>query len=97
MIAIPRIGLAGAFYINAISFLAVIAGLLMMNHTPPRVPVRSQSGARYRRGVELRPHQLDGLHAHAHGQHHQHLRYVYATMLPIMAKDVLKVGASDRG
>ena len=77
LIAIPQIGPAGAFYINAISFLAVIVGLLMMDHKPRPLTAHGQfDAAPTSSRAELRPHQFHRLHAHVHGEHHQHLRHV---------------------
>lgn len=98
MIAIPQIGPAGAFYINAISFVAVIIGLLMMDHKPPQAPVRSQS---------VRTDIVEGLsYARTNSLVYTLMLMAsitsvfgmsYNTMMPIMAKDVLKVGASGQG
>lgn len=98
LIAIPQIGIAGAFYINGLSFVAVIASLFMMN-----VP----QGVGQGRGRSLRADISEGLsYARADSMVSSLMLTAtvtsifgmsYASMLPIFAKNVLKVGATGQG
>jgi MFS family permease len=98
LIAIPRVGPAGAFWVNAISFLAVIASLLYMDHRPGPTVARSQSmraniveGLRYARtSPTVSTLLLLATITSVFGMS-------YNTMMPIMARDVLKVGAAGQG
>jgi len=97
-ILMARIGIAPCFFFDGLSFLAVIAGLLMMN--PPRMvaPVRTVSPLR---------HALGGL---AYVRHNRRVRIIlslfsivgvfgwsYSVLMPAYARDVLHVGASGYG
>jgi len=91
-------GPALAFFLNGLSFLAVIAGLLMM--TMPRVQIAKKSEKTFSRIVE-------GLR---YVRHHETIAmlmvlvvtssvfaFPYATLMPIFADSVLHVGESGYG
>lgn len=98
LIAIPGIGPAGAFYINSISFLGVLVGLLRMNVTATKAPIQRQS---------LRSNIGEGM-AYARGSRTVSTLMLtasitsvfglsYSTMMPIFARDILQVGAPGQG
>ena len=97
LIAIPQIGIAGAFLINGLSFIAVIIGMLMINVKSS--PLRRSSQT-------LRANVLEGL-AYARGQSMVASLMVtatvtsifgmsYASLLPIFALN-MGVGAGGQG
>jgi len=98
LIAIPQIGPAGAFYLNALSFVAVIAGLLMIDAKPAALAARGQSvwsnlaeGLAYARANSIISSlMLTATVTSIFGMS-------YTTMLPIFARDILKVGAQGQG
>lgn len=97
-ILVGWVGISGCFYINAVSYLAVIASLVWMH-----IPARSGEGENQGWTQSL----VDGL-----GYVRQHELIVtllvvsslvsifgrsYITLLPVVAKDVLHLGASGFG
>jgi MFS family permease len=95
---IASVGVAGAFYFNGASFLAVLWGLALMRF-PPKVLRRAKKGI----AAEL----AGGIRYVAE---HDHLRTLvilalvpmifgmpYMTMLTVFAKDVLEVGGTGLG
>ncbi len=95
---IATVGVAGAFYLNAASFLAVLYGLAMMRF-PERPPKRRKAGIltelvggiRYLRGQPaLRTVVVLALLPMVFGM-------PYMTMLTVFARDVLKVGGGGLG
>jgi MFS family permease len=95
---IATVGVAGAFYLNAASFLAVLYGLAMMRF-PERPPRRRKAGIltelaggiRYLRGQPaLRTVVILALLPMVFGM-------PYMTMLTVFAKDVLAVGGGGLG
>jgi MFS family permease len=95
---IATVGVAGAFYLNAASFLAVLYGLAMMRF-PERPPKRRKAGIltelvggiRYLRGQPaLRTVVILALLPMVFGM-------PYMTMLTVFARDVLKVGGGGLG
>lgn len=95
---IATVGVAGAFYLNAASFLAVLYGLAMMRF-PERPPKRRKAGiltelaggVRYLRGQPaLRAVVILALLPMVFGM-------PYMTMLTVFARDVLKVGGGGLG
>lgn len=94
---IASIGVAGAFYINGFSFLAVLYGLALMRF-PPREVRQKQGiltdllgGLRYLRGEpNIRTLVVLALVPMILGQ-------PYMTMLTVFASDVLRVGTSGLG
>ncbi len=98
LIAVPQIGPAGAFWLNAISFLAVLVGLLMMDHRPGPATARRSS---------VRDNLAEGLSYARTSATVWTLMLMasitsifgmsYATMMPLMARDVLKVGSAGQG
>ena len=91
-------GIAACFFANAVSYLAVIAGLLAMRPRPPR-PVRAAESLRENMGEGLRfiwgqrlTSALVGLVAIA-----SIFGFPYAMLLPVFARDVLHVGAQGLG
>lgn len=95
---IGSVGIAAAFYLNAVSYLAVIAGLLLIRLPRVRRPPRTESvRANLREGFAwLRAHRLArtlvGLIAAF-----SILAFPYAMLLPVFARDVLRVGAPGLG
>ena len=96
-ILIATIGVAGAFYVNGFSFLAVLGGLALMRF-PPREVRQKQGilteligGLRYIRGEpDIRTLVVLALVPMILGQ-------PYMTMLTVFASDVLEVGSSGLG
>ena len=98
LIAIPRIGPAGAFWVNAVSFLAVLASLFIMDHKPG--PVTDY-------GRSMRANIVEGVRYARANSTISTLMFMatitsifgmsYNTMMPIMARDVLHVGAAGQG
>jgi MFS family permease len=94
---IATIGIAGAFYVNGFSFLAVLCGLALMRF-PPREVRQKQGiltdllgGLRYIRGEpNIRTLVMLALVPMILGQ-------PYMTMLTVFASDVLGVGSSGLG
>jgi len=98
LVAIPQVGPAGAFWINAVSFLAVLASLAIMDHKPGPLTDRGRSmraniaeGFQYARSSSL----ISTLMVMATIT--SIFGMSYNTMMPIMARDVLKVGAAGQG
>ena len=91
---VATIGEAGAFFINGVTFIAVIAGLLMMRlSASPRPPQPSRLGAHLREGMRyVWGHQvvtvLLSLVAIS-----AFLSMPYSTLLPVFAHDVLAESA----
>jgi MFS family permease len=95
---IGHISIASAFYLNAVSYLAVITGLLMISVPPFRRPPRTAStwsnlreGFAWLRANPL-PRTLVGLIAAV-----SILAFPYVMLLPVFARDVLGVGAPGLG
>jgi MFS family permease len=95
---IGSVGIAAAFYLNAASYLAVIAGLLLIRLPPFQRPVRTQSVAEnlregfvWIRGNRL-PRTLVWLIAAS-----SVLAFPYVMLLPVFARDILEVGAPGLG
>ncbi|HEX2204126.1 MAG TPA: MFS transporter [Longimicrobium sp.] len=91
-------GIAACFYANAVSYVAVIAGLTMIRLPPFQRPERGAStlenireGLAYIRGDRL-VRTLVGLIAAM-----SILALPYAMLLPVFARDVLRVGAPGLG
>jgi predicted MFS family arabinose efflux permease len=97
-IIIARLGIAPCFFLNGVSFLAVIAGLLMMN--PPKMVIKEHAGSTLR-------HALGGL---AHVRENRRVfillslfsvvgvfGWSYMVLMPAYARDVLNVGAAGYG
>lgn len=92
------VGIAACFYLNALSYLAVIAGLLMIRLPPFRRPERTEStlenlreGLAYVRGdrtVRTLVWMVAALSVFG---------FPYAMLLPVFARDVLQVGAQGLG
>jgi len=96
-VLIATVGVAGAFYINGFSFLAVLGGLAMMRFPPRLARVKAgilpelMSGLRYMRGEpNIRTLVLLTLVPMILGM-------PYMTMLTVFASDVLSVGGSGLG
>jgi MFS family permease len=93
-LAVATAGEAGAFFINGLSFIAVIAGLLLMR-LPPHVPAGRQGslvshlkeGARYVRGQQVVMVLMSMVAVSAF------LSMPYSTLLPVFAAHVLKISA----
>jgi MFS family permease len=97
-VLIGAVGIAACFYLNAISYLAVIAGLLAIRLPPFQRPPRTAStwenlreGFAFIRDDRL-ARTLVGLIAAA-----SILAFPYAMLLPVFARDVLQVGAQGLG
>ncbi len=97
-ILIGSVGIAAAFYLNALSYAGVIAGLLLIRlprfQPPPRTTSTWQNlreGFAWIRGNRL-PRALVWLIAAA-----SILAFPYAMLLPVFARDVLGVGAQGLG
>jgi MFS family permease len=98
IISIPQIGLGGAFLLNGVSFLAVIAGLLAIRVPRPTHlaiggdPLRGMTaGLRYlHRRRDLSTIMLLIMIVSIFG-------FSYTTLLPIFARDVLHIGAAGQG
>jgi MFS family permease len=95
---IGSLGIAACFYANAVSYLAVITGLLCMSRRPARpspavVSLRENlgEGLRFIWGQRLTS-ALVGLVAIA-----SIFGFPYAMLLPVFARDVLHVGAQGLG
>lgn len=97
-LSVGWIGVDGCFYINAVSYLAVIAALLRM-HVPPHGLDNAQAtviqsfwdGFAYIRGQKFIATFL------LVSAVYNILGRSYVTLLPVFAKDVLNVGASGLG
>jgi len=98
LVSLPFVGIAGCFFLNGLSFLAVIAGLLLMRL--PNGPRRESdgpiwqnltAGLRYIRGdaTVFTLVTLVGI-ASIFGM-------PYATLMPVFARDILEVDASGYG
>ncbi|CAN5770536.1 MFS transporter [soil metagenome] len=97
-VLIGTVGIAAAFFLNALSYLGVIGGLLLIRLPKFRPPPRTQStvenlreGFAWIRGNRL-PKTLVGLIAAF-----SILAFPYAMLLPVFARDVLGVGAPGLG
>jgi len=98
LVAIPQVGPGGAFLLNALSFLAVIGSLLLMDHHHVPGVARTQS---------MRANLVEGLTYARSNKTVSTLMLTasitsifgmsYASMLPVFAKDILKVGAPGQG
>jgi MFS family permease len=95
---IGSVGIAAAFYLNAVSYLAVIAGLMLIRLPKFRRPERSRSvlqniaeGFAWIRGNRL-PRTLVWLVAAS-----SVLAFPYVMLLPVFARDILEVGAPGLG
>jgi MFS family permease len=90
-------GIAGVFFLNGLSFIAVIAGLLLMNvpRMPPRVAGNAwldiKEGLQFVRG-HRRVRGLLILTAVV-----SIFSMSYSVLMPVFAKDILKVGAGGLG
>lgn len=98
LISIPAIGIAGAFYANAFSYIAVIAGLVAIRLTPnPVAPSNANIWAHMREGL-------------TYVIHHQAIRLIllimaifsvfgfsYVVLLSVVAGSVLHTGARGYG
>ena len=96
-ILIATIGVAGAFYVNGLSFLAVLGGLALMRFPPREVRQKKgiltelAGGLRYIRGEpNIRTLVVLALVPMILGQ-------PYMTMLTVFASDVLQVGGTGLG
>jgi MFS family permease len=95
---IAQVGIAAAFYLNSASYLAVIAGLLLIRLPAFRRPARTQSTAdNLREGfawiqANRLPRTLVWLIAAS-----SVLAFPYVMLLPVFARDVLQVGATGLG
>ncbi len=99
-LAIGWIGLAGCFYLNALSFLAVIAGLIAMK-------AGSRAPARVTQGASIIDDLREGF---AYAAHNPQVRLIvllvavvgtfgmnFNVLVPLLARDVLQSGASGYG
>lgn len=91
-------GLAAPFYVNAVSYLAVIAGLLRMRLPAFQAPPRTESvaqglreGLAFIRGDRVVRTLVWAIAAMSI------LAFPYAMLLPVFARDVLRVGATGLG
>lgn len=97
-VLIGTVGIAACFYLNAVSYLFVIAGLLAIRRPPFRaVPRTASTLTNLREGFAFLWHDrlartLVGLVAAA-----SILALPYAMLLPVFARDILRVGASGLG
>jgi MFS family permease len=97
-LVMARIGIAPCFLLNGLSFLAVIAGLLMMD--PPVITPVPHAGSTLR-------HALGGLHYVRHNRRVLTILslfsvvgvfgWSYAVLMPSYAQDVLHLGAAGYG
>jgi MFS family permease len=95
---IAQVGISAAFYLNSISYLAVIVGLLLVrlprvDRPPPEESVweNLREGFTWLRANPL-PRTLVGLVAAF-----SILAFPYAMLLPVFARDILQVGAPGLG
>ena len=95
---IGAVGIAACFYANAVSYAAVIGGLLMMRMPPFTPPERTQStldnireGLAYIRSDRLVRTLVWQIAAMSI------LAFPFVMLLPVFARDVLRVGASGLG
>jgi len=96
---IGRLGVSVCFYINSLSFLAVIAGLLRMRF--------QDGGARATEGRGMKRDLIEGLRYIFHESDvHRLIFFIgllsffglpYITFLPVYARDILKTGAEGLG
>jgi MFS family permease len=95
-VVVALIGEGPAFMLNALSFGAVIAGLLMMR-LPPFTPPPARRGGALREGIRyiLGEERVSALLLQAGAL--SFFGFVYIPLLPIFARDVLQVGASGLG
>lgn len=92
-LAVATTGEGGAFFINGITFLAVIVGLLMMR-LPDSVSRAGASGlAHMREGVRFLARSQDVLVLMSIVGVSAFLSMPYSTLLPVFAKDVLATSA----
>ena len=93
-VAVATTGEAGAFFLNGVSFLAVIAGLLMMR-LPPFVPpaTRQNTGKHVMEGMRYVFGRQTILVLISLVAVSAFLSMPYSTLLPVFAKDVLAVSA----
>jgi MFS family permease len=95
---IGSVGIAAAFYLNAASYLAVIAGLLLIRLPPFQRPQRVQTVLENMREgfgwihANRLPSTLVGLIAAS-----SVLAFPYVMLLPVFARDILQVGAPGLG
>jgi MFS family permease len=95
---IGTVGIAAAFYLNAVSYLAVIAGLLLIRLPPFRAPERVSTVIEHMREgfawirTNRLPRTLVWLIAAS-----SVLAFPYVMLLPVFARDILQVGAPGLG
>ncbi|MCW5879521.1 MAG: MFS transporter [Anaerolineae bacterium] len=95
---VAAIGAGGAFFLNALSFLAVLIGLLMMRVTPR--PPRAQRDSMWtslREGVGYIRDDRNVLTLLLMAMMVGIFGMPYATLMPVMAADVLGLGAGGYG
>jgi len=97
-VLIATVGLASCFYANGFSYLAVLAGLLLIRVPPAKAPIRSaaalrdlREGVRYAMGHQ-RPRSLLLLTATL-----SIFGFSFLTMLPVFARDVVHSQAAGYG
>jgi len=95
---VAAIGAGGAFFINALSFLGVLIGLLMMRVTPrPPRTHRDSMWTSLREGVGYIRDDRDVLTLLLMAMMVGIFGMPYATLMPVMAADVLALGAGGYG
>jgi MFS family permease len=97
-VVIGSLGIAACFYANAASYLAVLAGLLLIRRVPPRVAPRSAStrdelreGIEFLRGERVATALISLIAAASI------LAFPFMVLMPVFARDVLGVGAVGLG
>lgn len=92
--AVATTGEAGAFFINGLTFIAVIAGLLMMRlPAMPQPPRRARLGAHMLEGVRYIIGQQTVMVLMSMAAVSAFLSMPYTTLLPVFAKKVLQQSA----
>jgi MFS family permease len=97
-VLVASIGEAPAFAINSLSYLAVIAGLLLMRLTPRSHPKTSATGlTSFREGIGYLKRDRRVLGLVSMTALLSLLVYPYLVLLPVFARDILKIGVEGFG
>lgn len=96
-VVVAAIGEGPAFLLNALSFVAVIAGLLLMRLPPFTAPEGGRRGQQLREGLAYIAREPRVLALLTQVGAVSLFGYVYIPLLPYFARDVLGLGASGLG
>jgi MFS family permease len=97
-ILVAALGEAPAFAVNALSYLAVIAGLLLMRLLPRKQPLRNRSGgSAFMEGVRYIAGERRTLGLVSMTALYNLLAFPFVVLLPVFARDILHTGVEGFG